>query len=140
MNKVQLIGNLTRDIELKSMQDGSALGKGSIATNKSITNKETGEKKVYTQFHNFVIWGKRAEVLAQYTKKGDKIYLEGELTHSDSTGQDGVKKYYTEVKVTDFEFLNNKRDGEPRRQEEGNQPAEVEGQDDDEIRVENIPF
>lgn len=148
MNKVSLIGNLTKDIELRKIPSGKSVGNGSIATNKSWTDAQ-GNKQKSTQFHNFVVWGKTAEVLAQYTKKGDQIYLEGELQHSEYTGQDGIKRYRTDVLVSGFEFL---RNGDRKANSAGNAPAgeedweriareeEAGGGQEEEIRVENIPF
>ena len=153
MNKVQLIGNLTKDIELKNTTNGKVVGKGSIATNRSYID-QAGQKQTITQFHNFVVWNKQAETLAKWTKKGNKIYLEGEITYRDYTGQDGIKKYFTEIVISGFEFLPNgqrpagdrdERDqsnGNPhvasREEDWGNQDDVIE--DEEEIRVENIPF
>ena len=136
MNKVQLIGNLTKDIELKQTTTGKAVGNGSIATNRTYID-QAGQKQTVTQFHNFVVWGKQAETLAKWTKKGDKIYLEGELTHREYVGQDQIKKYFTEININGFEFLpNGKRDDQAR----GNQQPTNEPEEEEEIKVENIPF
>ena len=143
MNKVQLIGNLTKDIEIKNTNSGKVVGSGSIATNRSYIDQQ-GQKQTITQFHNFVVWGKQAETLAKWTKKGNKIYLEGELTHRDYTGQDGIKRHFTEVAISGFEFLPNgqpqARREEPQNNQDYSQPEQAGGYDDDEIKVENIPF
>lgn len=143
MNKVQLIGNLTKDIEIKNTNSGKVVGSGSIATNRSYIDQQ-GQKQTISQFHNFVVWGKQAETLAKWTKKGDKIYLEGELTHRDYTGQDGIKRYFTEVALSNFEFLPNgqrpQQENTQQPREDYSQPEPTGGYEEDEIKVENIPF
>lgn len=133
MNKVLLIGNLTKDIELKTTNAGSVVGKGSMATNRTFINKDH-QKQTEVQFHNLVVWGKMAETLAQYTKKGDKIYIEGEIKNSDYQKADGTKGYKSEVRITSFEFLPNKRNE--------NQPVKTQEVEEDvsEIKIEDIPF
>lgn len=141
MNKVQFIGNLTKDFELRNLPSGRMVASGTIATNKTWTDAN-GQRQTKSEFHNLVAWGKQAETLAKWTHKGDKIYLEGELTHRDYTGQDGVKRYFTEIIINGFEFLPNKqRDGAARSSQNGAEPViDVPEEEDDEIRVENIPF
>jgi len=144
MNKVQLIGNLTKDVETKNTTTGKVVGNGAIATNRSYIDA-SGQKQQISQFHNFVVWNKQAEALAKWTKKGDKIYLEGELTHRSYDAQDGTKRYITEIVISGFEFLPNGRKPEEARSQQNNAPEEiptieVEEEDDEEIKVENIPF
>lgn len=148
MNKVTLIGNLTKDPEVKSTPSGKTVATTSIATNKSYKD-QSGEKKTVTQFHNLVIWGKQAEVLAQYTKKGSKLAIIGELQTRNYQAQDGTKRYVTEVLVNEFEFLGSpqgNRPPDPTEPPPGVKDDFFEGaevikqEDQDEIKVENIPF
>ncbi len=77
LNKVQLIGRLTRDPEVKTTPGGSQVASFSVATGFSWTDKESGQKKEQTEFHNVVAWRKLAEIIGQYLKKGSQIYNEG---------------------------------------------------------------
>ena len=107
-NKVQLIGNLGADPEMKTMENGNKLAKMSIATNESYTNKN-GERVTDTEWHNVVAWGKTAELAEKLLKKGSEILIEGKLTHRDYTGADNVKRYFTEVVVHDFMTLDKRQ-------------------------------
>jgi single-strand DNA-binding protein len=104
VNKVILVGRITADIEVKDA-GSSKLAKFSIATNERYTKKD-GTKVENTEFHNIVVWGKPAEIIAQYKKKGDEIYIEGKLETSNWEDKDSGKKMYrTEVKASSFEFI-----------------------------------
>ena len=109
LNKVQLIGNMTRDPEMKYTPAGTAVCTFGIATNRSWTT-ETGEKKEDADFHNIVAWNKLAEICAQLLKKGRKIYVEGRLSTSTWDGPDGVKRNKTEVVISDMIILDKKID------------------------------
>lgn len=107
LNKVQIIGNLTRDPELKYTPSGSAVCTFSIATNRQWTT-EQGEKKDEADFHRCVSWGKLAEICGQLLKKGRKVYIEGRLQTRSWQGQDGSTKYMTEIVVSDMILLDSK--------------------------------
>ena len=96
LNKVQLIGNLTRDPEMKSLPSGIKVTTFSLATNRSWKD-QTGTRKEATEYHNVVAFGKPAELIAQYMKKGGALYVEGRLQTRSWDGQDGQKKYRTEI-------------------------------------------
>ena len=137
MNKAQLIGNLTKDVELRNTPGGKIVGSVTLATNKTITDQAGNKNKVAT-FHNLVIWGKAAEIIAQYARKGSKLYVEGEINNRSYDGQDGVKRYISEIVVREFEFLESaKSSGDAPAQ---NKPQQAEQNEEEEIRVENIPF
>src|SRR5258706_14851132 len=108
LNKVQLIGNLTRDPELKYTPTGAAVCTINIATNRNWVT-DTGEKKEDVEFHRLVAWRKLAEICGQYLKKGSKTYVEGRLSTRKWTDKDGVEKYTTEVVVDDIIMLDSKR-------------------------------
>ena len=100
VNKVILVGNLTRDIEYKHASTTIALL--NLATNESWTDKQTGEKKSKAEFHRVVIFGVLADICQKLQlRKGSKLYVEGQLTHR-SYEQNGQKKYVTEVKLSGF--------------------------------------
>lgn len=104
MNKVILIGNIGNEPEVRQAGDNKKLIL-SIATSESWKNKE-GKVQEETQWHQVVAWGKQAETLSKYTKKGDQIAVEGKLKHR-TYEQDGVTKYATEVALSSFTFLKN---------------------------------
>lgn len=107
LNRVQLIGNLTRDPELRYTPQGTAVCTIGLATNRSWTT-DNGEKHEETEFHRIVAWNKLAELCSQFLVKGRKIYVEGRLSTRSWTGQDGAQKSVTEVVIDDMILLDNK--------------------------------
>lgn len=112
LNKVQLIGNLTRDPELKYTPQGTAVCTFGIATNRQWTT-ESGEKKDEADFHRLVAWNKLAEICGQLLKKGRKVYVEGRLQTRSWQAQDGTQRSTTEVVINDMIILDKKEDGAP---------------------------
>ena len=110
LNKVQLIGNLTRDPELRYTPSGSAVCTFGIATNRTWTT-DSGEKREEVDFHNIVAWRKLAELCSQFLTKGRKVYVEGRLSTRSWTGQDGQQKSRTEVVIDDMILLDNRQSG-----------------------------
>jgi len=107
LNRVQLIGNLTRDPELRYTPQGSAVCTIGLATNRSWTT-DNGEKHEETEFHRIVAWNKLAELCSQFLVKGRKIYVEGRLSTRSWTGQDGAQKSVTEIVIDDMILLDSK--------------------------------
>ena len=107
LNKVQLIGNLTRDPELKQIPGGQAVASFSIATNLTWVD-QSGQKQDKPEFHNIVAWRKLAEICGQYLKKGSKVYIEGRLQTRDWEGEDGIKRYRTEIVADNMIMLGGK--------------------------------
>ena len=103
LNKVFIIGNLTRDPELKNLPSGTAVASFGVATNR-VWKDQKGEKKEDVQFHNIVSFGRQAEVVSQYLKKGSMIFVEGRLQTQSWEGQDGVKKSRTEIVAERIQF------------------------------------
>lgn len=145
LNKVLLIGNLTRDPEVRATPQGQNVATFSVATNRSWTTP-AGEKQERTEYHNIVVWGKLAEIAGRFLGKGRKIYIEGRLQTREWEAQDGAKKNRTEIVAENFIMLD-KAGGEmpfrpstsnasPSGANEGVQPEPIE----DEIQLENIPF
>jgi single-strand DNA-binding protein len=99
VNKVILIGNLGADPAVRYMQSGDAVANVRIATSESWKDKQTGEAREHTDWHNVVFFGKLAEIVKQYLRKGSKIYVEGKLRTRKWQGQDGQDRYTTEVVV-----------------------------------------
>ena len=100
-NKVQLIGNLGMNPEVKELEGGRKVAKFTLATNEYYNNKK-GEKVQETQWHNIVAWGKTAELMEQLLDKGKEVMLEGKLTNRTWDDKDGNKRYITEVVANDF--------------------------------------
>ena len=96
LNKAMIIGNVTKDPELKTIGSGQNVASFSIATNLVWTD-QSGQKQQKAEFHNIVAWRRLAEICAQYLKKGAKIYLEGRIQTRDWMAQDGTKRFMTEI-------------------------------------------
>lgn len=103
LNKVILMGNLTRDPELKSLPTGTKVASLALATNRTWKDAQ-GAKKESVEYHNVVAFAKQAEVIAQYCKKGSSLYIEGRIQTRSWDAQDGTKKYRTEVVLDTFQF------------------------------------
>lgn len=109
LNRVQLIGNLTRDPEMKQIPGGQVVTSFGLATNFT-WNDQSGEKQSKAEFHNIVAWRKLAEICGQYLRKGSKVFVEGRLQTRDWEGEDGVKRYRTEVVLDNMIMLDRKGD------------------------------
>jgi single-strand DNA-binding protein len=109
LNKVMLIGNLTRDPEMRYTPQGTAVCTFGLATNRTWTT-DSGDKKEDVEFHNLVAWNKLAEICAQLLKKGRKVYVEGRLSTRSWQAQDGSQKQRTEVVISDMVILDKKSD------------------------------
>jgi len=108
LNKVQLIGNLTRDPELRYTPTGAAVCTFGLATNRS-WKTESGDRKEATEFHRIVSWNKLAELCAQLLFKGRKVYVEGRLQTREWTTQDGTRRRTTEIVISDMLILDSRR-------------------------------
>ena len=147
LNKVLLIGNITRDPELKALPSGTKVVNFSIATNRVWKDKD-GSKKEEASFHNIVGFGKQAETIAQYVKKGQTLYVEGRLV-TRTWEKDGKKVYKTEIVLENFQF-GPKPSGttETRTQKEdrgvdtddSRKTLDEEFPTDEDINPEDIPF
>jgi len=136
LNKVQLIGNLTRNPELKDTPSGSAYCTFGIATNREW--KVDGENKQQTDYHNIVAWQKLGELCAQLLKKGTKVYVEGRIQNREWDGQDGQKVKRTEIVIEDMIILDSKKGAPDSSSKEESVPEEVNSID--EINTDDLPF
>jgi len=152
LNKAMLIGNLTRDPEIRTTPTGQTVASFSVATN-FVWTDQSGQKRDRAEYHNVVAWRRLAEIVGQYLKKGSKVYLEGRLQTRDWVGQDSVKRYRTEIIAENMIMLDRSgARGPVDRADEPPMPSEPvinvdetattmeEGQSEEEIKVENIPF
>ncbi len=142
LNRVTIIGRLTRDPEVRTTPTGKTVASMSIATGRTWTD-QSGAKQEKTEFHNCVLWGKLGEIAGQYLVKGKQVYLEGRLETRDWTGTDGVKKYRTEIIAENMIMLGgNKTSGAPSAQFSDGAPVPPSHSEEviEEVKVEDIPF
>lgn len=111
LNKVMLIGNLTRDPNLRFTPTSTAVCSFGIATNRAWTPADGGEKQERVDFHNIVAWSKLAEICGQLLHKGDKVYVEGRIQTRDWKTEDGQEKRITEIVIDNMMILSNSRGG-----------------------------
>lgn len=153
LNKAIIVGNLTRDPELKSLPSGVKVTSFGVATNRVWT--KDGQKQEATEFHNIVVFGRQAETTAQYLKKGSQALIEGRIQTRSWEGNDGQKRYRTEI-VADRVQFGSRSSGDnsgnqnqnQANQEDGNQSQSQNQNDeldtieypDDDINPDDIPF
>ena len=104
LNRAQVMGNLGADPETRYMPSGEAVTNLSIATTDKWKDKQTGEPKEKTEWHRVSFFGRRAEVIAEYFRKGDQIYVEGQIQTRKWQDNDGNDRYTTEIRGRDFQF------------------------------------
>ncbi|ATU05355.1 hypothetical protein BKN14_02790 [Candidatus Gracilibacteria bacterium HOT-871] len=147
LNKVQLIGRVTQDIELKQTPNGQNVTSFSLATNRNYTDA-SGVRQDQTEFHSIVLWGKLAEIAGQYLTKGRQVYIEGRLQTRNWEAQDGTKRYKTEIVGENLIMLGNKSDNVSYEQGSSSEnysnetPAvkKTTPKVEEEISIEDIPF
>jgi single-strand DNA-binding protein len=143
LNKCTFIGNLTRDPEIKYLPSSEAIANVNIACNDRWTDKTTGERKELVEYIRIAYFGKLAEIVGQYGKKGGLVYVEGSLRTRKYTDKDGVEKFATDIKGNEFRMLGGKAESAPppqsqQRLAQRQAPRqEASGFDDFD---ENIPF
>ncbi|PIR03703.1 MAG: single-stranded DNA-binding protein [Candidatus Magasanikbacteria bacterium CG11_big_fil_rev_8_21_14_0_20_39_34] len=150
LNRATIIGRLTHDPEVKTTPSGQTVCTISLATNRAWTDN-SGQKQEKSEFHNCVLWGKLAEIAGQYLSKGRRAYIEGRLQTRDWVGQDGVKRYRTEIVAENMIMLDGpKGSGTPNSgnfSSQNTSSQNMQSNDDfgnsvveEEIKVEDIPF
>ncbi|HXA28297.1 MAG TPA: single-stranded DNA-binding protein [Candidatus Angelobacter sp.] len=128
LNRVMLIGRLTRDPEMRFLPSGQGVCQLALATNRYGTDPQSGERREFTDYHDVVVWNqgnrKLAELCGQYLQKGRLVYVEGRMqTRSWDDQATGQKRYRTEVNANDVQFLDSRQDGAPM----GGAPGEGAG-------------
>ncbi len=153
LNKVMLIGRLTRDVESRQLPSGQAVANFGLATGR-VFKDQNGTRQERTEYHNIVAWARLAEICKQYLVKGKLIFIEGRLQTRDWEGQDGVKRYRTEIVAENMIMLGSKSDGStpfssgssvPSTEPSApSSPADLSQpfppNTEEEIQLENIPF
>lgn len=160
LNKVQLIGRLTRDPEIRTTTSGQTVATIGLATNRTWMDK-AGQKQEKSEFHNIVLWGRLAEIAGQYLTKGQEAYFEGRLETRAYTGKDGVERKSTEIVAEAMQMGSRAQGGgqgggsyQPRPTQQtapaqANRPAPAQeeaiptinlDEESDEVRLEDVPF
>lgn len=144
LNRVTILGNVTRDPETRTTNSGQSVVSFSVATSRRWKDQTSGELKEATEFHNIVAWAKLATTISSYVRKGSKLYVEGRLQTRSWDDPSGVKKYRTEIIADNVILLDKKGDvptGAPASAapaaDDTVQPATPT---EDEINIEDIPF
>ena len=127
LNKMQIIGNLGADPEIRFMPDGSPTATVTIATTDAWKDKATGEKKEKTEWHRVVFFKGLAEVVGEYLKKGSQIYVEGKLRTRKWTDKEGIDRYTTEIVGQEMQMLGKKASNEGPSALNGDAPLDASG-------------
>ena len=146
INKVMLIGNLTRDPEIRTTANGQTVASFAVACNRS-WNDAQGVRVDAVEYIDIVAWGKLAEIVGQIYKKGRRTYVEGRLQTRSWEGKDGIKRYKTEVIASELLLQDSQRGGsgdsattEPAQPVAAGDAPTAPANSDDEINIEDIPF
>jgi single-strand DNA-binding protein len=142
LNKVMIIGRVTKDPEIRTIQSGQSVATFSLATNRQWTD-QSGQRQEKGEFHNIVAWRKLAEIIQQYVKKGSRLYVEGRLETRSWDDTQGVKKYRTEIVAENMIMLDSKgapMAGGNNAYPNSTPPEPNVSSREDEISVEDIPF
>ena len=162
VNKVILVGRLTRDVEMRTTNNGKTVANIGLATNSFWTNA-SGEKQTTTEYHNIVLFGRLAEVAGQYLSKGQEAYFEGRIQTRAYTGKDGVERKVTEVVADNMQLGSRPQGGgfsggnapanqgssQPAQQKPAPQKSAIQDEDiptinldeeQDDIKIEDVPF
>ncbi|UKM31216.1 single-stranded DNA-binding protein [Cylindrospermopsis phage Cr-LKS3] len=142
INKVIIVGTLGADPETRYTAAGSAITSMRLATNESWTDKQTGQKQERTEWHRVKMFGRLAEIAAEYLRKGKQVYVEGQLRTDKYTDKDGIERYSTDIIANDLQMLGG-ADGQKRERSEprqGRQQAAVRPPAQDGIDDSDIPW
>jgi len=134
-NKVILMGNLTRDVEMRATQGGTAIGKFGMAVNRKF-KQQSGEMKEETCFVDLTAWGRQAEIISEYVKKGSPLFVEGRLEYSTWESQDGGKRSKLAVVVENFQLMGGRGGGRGGGEERSNSG----GGSEERVDYGDIPF
>lgn len=151
VNKVLLVGRLTRDPEIRNTSSGQSVASISMATNRFWKDKN-GQKQDQTEFHNVILWGRLAEIAGQYLTKGQEAYIEGRLQTRKYTAKDGNERRVTEVVAENMQ-LGSRAQGasgyaerpaaaspSPAKESPAEEIPTINLDEEDEIRIEDVPF
>ena len=137
LNKVQLIGNLGADPEIKHTAGGNAVANISVATSEHWKDKQTGERVEKTEWHRVVAFSRLAEIMGEYLAKGSKVYIEGKIQTRKWTDKDGNDRWTTEIVANEMKMLDSKQQG---GQQHTKQPQQPQQRQANENLEDDIPF
>ena len=146
VNKVILVGNLGHDVEVRQMTNGNPVANIRIATNERWTKRDTGQVQEHTEWHNVVLFGRRAELAQQYLQKGSRIYVEGRLRTRSWQDREGQERRSTEVVADDMQFLDRRGGDGDYEQRRPSPPAQSNAQRssfsgaDSDVIDDEVPF
>jgi single-strand DNA-binding protein len=139
LNQAQIIGHVGRDPDVRSLQNGDTVASFSIATTEKWKDKSTGEQREATEWHRVSVFGKLAEIVQKWVKKGSLVYVSGKIVTRKYQDKDGTEKQVTEIRVDSLKMLGGNKGGEqeqPRQSAKPSQPHNSPGADLDD----DIPF
>lgn len=136
LNRVELIGNLTKEPEVRVFQNGNSMAAFSVATNRSYKTDD-GEKKDIPEYHNIVVFGKMVDICEKYLRKGSKVWIEGRLQTRSWETKEGEKRYTTEIVLQQLIMLSKKEGGQ---RPESDNLADDKIQNDQEAELDDLPF
>lgn len=139
VNKVILIGNLGKDPEVRAFENNK-VANFPLATSENRKNRTTGERTTITEWHNIVVWGAPAEIAEKYLKKGSQVYIEGKLRTRSWDGNDGSKKYITEVLADTFTMLGGKPSSENNAGSSSTESSDTKPQSKESAADDDLPF
>ncbi|MCO6499044.1 MAG: single-stranded DNA-binding protein [Vicingus serpentipes] len=142
INKVILVGNLGKDPEVRYLEGGTAVANFPIATSESFKDKNTGERKTITEWHNVVVWRGLAEIAEKYLKKGNQVYIEGKLKTRQWQDKEGNNRYTTEIVADNLQMLGKKDDNSSNAiqtnvSEPSTSKPDIENSDNE---IDDLPF
>jgi single-strand DNA-binding protein len=148
VNKVILVGNVGQDPEVRQTANGTVCANISLATTKSWSDKQSGEKQERTEWHRLSAFAKTAEIIGQYVRKGTPLYVEGELATRKWQDQNGQDRYTTEIQIREFSMLGQgqgQQQGAPQQrqsqpQQRQSQPQQRQPQQSDPLMDADVPF
>ena len=138
INKVILVGNLGDDPETKYTQGGMAVTSASLATT-SVRKDREGNSQERTEWHRLKFFGKVAEIAGEYLRKGSQVYVEGRISYDEFTGQDGQKRYYTDIVCDEMQMLGGRGEGGGQRSGGGERPQRTSARPQEGGRQESAP-
>lgn len=139
INKVIIVGNLGQDPDVRTMPNGDAVTKISVATSESWVDKNTNERKTQTEWHAIVFYRRQAEVAGEYLRKGSKVYVEGRLKTRKWQDQNGQDRYTTEIQGDVLQMLDSRQSGDNQDKSSTNGKPKQQAESVDDFN-DDIPF
>lgn len=140
INKVILVGNLGKDPEVRYLEGGTAVANFPIATSENYTDRNSGEKKTITEWHNVVLWRGLAEIAEKYLKKGNQVYIEGKLRTRKWQDKEGNDRYTTEIVGDNMQMLGRREDNNDNSSAQSSGSASSAQIDNEPTETDDLPF